>query len=102
VNDVFLVLAEPQRRRLLDVLRAGEQPVGGLVESLGIPQPAVSKHLKTLRAAGFVEVRPMGQQRLYRLQAKAWREVDEWLAPYRDLWADRLDDLERIVDTLES
>jgi DNA-binding transcriptional ArsR family regulator len=98
---VFQVLAEPNRRRILDLLRDGEQPVGYLVEALDVSQPAVSKHLRVLREAGLVDVRSQAQQRLYRLQLGRLRELDEWLAPYRAMWADRLDDLARVVESLD-
>ena len=97
----FDVLAEPSRRRILDLLRDGERPVGDLVEALAMHQPAVSKHLRVLRDAGFVEVRAEAQRRLYRLRTEPLRAVDEWLAPYRRLWSDRLDDLERHLETME-
>jgi DNA-binding transcriptional ArsR family regulator len=97
----FEVLAEPSRRRILDLLRDGEQPVGQLVDAMAMSQPAVSKHLRVLRDAGFVEVRAEAQRRLYRLRAEPLRSVDDWLAPYRRLWSDRLDELERHLDTME-
>ena len=89
------VLAEPSRRRILDLLRDGEQPVGVLVDALGASQPAVSKHLRTLRDAGLVEARVDGQRRMYRVRLEPLRELDAWLAPYRRQWQDRLDDLEK-------
>jgi DNA-binding transcriptional ArsR family regulator len=88
------VLGEPRRRQILDVLRAGEQPVHVLVRQLGLSQPAVSKHLRVLRDAGLVSVRPDGQRRLYRLRTEPLIELDEWLEPYRLLWRDSLDKLE--------
>jgi DNA-binding transcriptional ArsR family regulator len=88
------VLAEPSRRQLLDALRHGEQPVNVLVDRLELSQPAVSKHLRVLREAGLVEVRPDGQRRLYRLRTEPFRELDEWLAPYRVMWQTSLDKLE--------
>jgi DNA-binding transcriptional ArsR family regulator len=94
------VLAEPNRRRILDLLREGEKPVGDLVEALAVSQPAVSKHLGVLRSAGLVEVRADAQRRLYRLRPDGLRELDEWLAPYRALWSDRLDALEQVVRDL--
>lgn len=100
VAGVLDVIAEPNRRQILDLLREGERPVGELVEALDVSQPAVSKHLRILREAGLVEVRASAQRRLYRLQPGGLRELDEWLAPYRSLWADRLDALERVVDDL--
>jgi DNA-binding transcriptional ArsR family regulator len=97
---VFEVLAEPQRRRILDLLRDEERPVGDLVTALAVSQPAVSKHLRVLREAGLVSVRVDAQRRLYRVRAEPLRAVDEWLAPYRRLWAGRLDALERHLDDM--
>jgi len=88
------VLAEPSRRHILDALRGGEQPVHVLVERLGLSQPAVSKHLRVLRGAGLVAVRPDGQRRLYRLRTEPLIEVDEWLEPYRQMWRASLNKLE--------
>jgi DNA-binding transcriptional ArsR family regulator len=98
---VFDVLAEPNRRRILDLLREQERPVGELVASLDVSQPAVSKHLRILRDAGFVEVRRQAQRRLYRVRPEPLRAIDAWLAPYRALWASRLDDLERHLDAMD-
>lgn len=92
------MLADPTRRRILDLLRAGERPVGELVERLELSQPAVSKHLRVLREAGLVEVRADAQRRLYRLRLEPLVEVDEWLAPYRRLWGGALDDLGRHLE----
>jgi len=89
------VLAEPSRRRILDALRDGEQPVNALVADLRLSQPAVSKHLRVLRDAGLVDVRPDGQRRLYRLRPEPLMELDEWLEPYRQMWRASLDKLER-------
>lgn len=97
---VFELLAEPQRRRILDLLRTAERPVGELVDELAISQPAVSKHLRVLREAGLVEVRSEAQRRFYRVRAAPLRAVDEWLEPYRQLWEARLDDLERHLDRM--
>jgi DNA-binding transcriptional ArsR family regulator len=88
------VLAEPSRRRLLDALREGEQPVHVLVKRLTLSQPAVSKHLRVLRDAGLVSVRPDGPRRFYRLRTEPLEELDEWLEPYRQLWHTSLDRLE--------
>src|SRR5579862_3968083 len=88
------VIAESSRRQLLDALRGGEQPVQALVEQVELSQPAVSKHLRVLKEAGLVEVRPDGQRRLYRLRPEPLAELDAWLEPYRVLWAERLDRLE--------
>ena len=97
----FEILAEPRRREILDLLRGGERPVGELVEQLALSQPAVSKHLKVLRDAGLVEVRQDAQRRWYRLRPAPLAEIDAWLAPYRDLWRNRLDALEAHLDQMD-
>jgi DNA-binding transcriptional ArsR family regulator len=97
---MFEVLVEPHRRRILDLLRDGEHTVGDLVADLGLSQPGVSKHLRVLRQAGLVEVRADAQRRLYRLRTEPLREIDEWLAPYRAAWSDRLDALEVHLDQM--
>ena len=97
----FDVLAEPNRRRILDLLRERERPVGDLVAALTVSQPAVSKHLRVLREAGFVEARVAAQQRVYRVRIEPLREIDEWLAPYRAMWTASLDRLERHLDAME-
>jgi DNA-binding transcriptional ArsR family regulator len=91
----YTALAEPHRRKILDLLRGGERSVTDLVARLTLSQPGVSKHLKVLREAGLVEVRPQGKQRWYALRAQPLSEVDEWLEPYRVHWSGRLDALER-------
>lgn len=91
-------LAEPNRVAILDLLRDGEQPVGELVERLGLSQPAVSKHLRVLRDAGLVEARTDAQRRLYRVRPEPLVELDDWLKPYRRLWEQRLDQLEAHLD----
>lgn len=91
VLDTFTVLAEPNRRQILDLLCDGEASVGELVEQVGLTQPAVSKHLRVLRDSGMVSVRAQGPQRLYRLDPTPLRELDEWLMPYRRRWATALD-----------
>jgi DNA-binding transcriptional ArsR family regulator len=98
--NTFEVLAEGRRREILDVLRAGERPVGELAERLSLTQPGVSKHLKVLREAGLVVVRQDAQRRWYRLRPEPLAEIDAWLAPYRDLWNASLDALERRLDDL--
>ena len=100
-TSTFHVLAEPTRRRILDLLREDERPVGELVTKLRISQPGVSKHLRVLREAGLVEVRHDAQRRLYRVRPEPLAEIDQWLEPYRRLWASRLDALERHLDTTE-
>jgi DNA-binding transcriptional ArsR family regulator len=94
----FAVLAEPTRREILDLLRDGERPVGELVDRLDLSQPAVSKHLRVLREAGMVEVRPEAQRRLYRLRLEPLVEIDEWLAPYRRMWSRSLDHLDKQLE----
>jgi DNA-binding transcriptional ArsR family regulator len=102
VNSTFDVLAEPARRRILDLLRERERPVGELVDRMSLSQPGVSKHLRVLRDAGLVSVRPEGQRRWYGLRPEALAEVDRWLAPYRKLWGNRLAALERHLDEGET
>jgi DNA-binding transcriptional ArsR family regulator len=90
----FEAVAEPNRRRLLDLLRAGELPAGDLVEATGLSQPGVSKHLRLLREAGLVSVRPDGQRRLYRLEPGNLTPLDDWLRPFRQFWSEHLDALD--------
>lgn len=99
--ETFAVLSEPNRRMLLAELLAGEQPVSRLVEATGMSQPVVSKHLRILREAGLVSVRPDGQRRLYRLESTPLVALDSWLEPYRKHWAGRLDALERHLASQE-
>jgi DNA-binding transcriptional ArsR family regulator len=99
--STFEVLAEPRRREILDLLRDGERLVGDLVDRLELTQPTVSKHLKVLRSAGLVEVRQDAQRRWYRLRPAPLAEVDEWLAPYRRMWTNSLDALERHLEIME-
>ena len=96
--DVFEILADPTRRRLVEALRAGERSVNELVEVVDIGQPGVSRQLAILQDARFVRVRPDGRRRLYALRPERFRELDEWMARYRDLWEARLD---RIAAELE-
>jgi DNA-binding transcriptional ArsR family regulator len=95
------VLAEPSRRRILDLLRDGERSVGDLVEHLLLTQPSVSKHLRVLRDAGLVHVRSDAQRRLYRIRPEPLAELDAWLEPYRALWNEHLDRLERHLGALD-
>jgi DNA-binding transcriptional ArsR family regulator len=101
VTTTFEVLAEPNRRRILDLLLAEERPVGELVEAMRLSQPAVSKHLRVLRQAGLVESRADAQRRIYRVRTEPLRSVDEWLGPYRKVWASRLDALVRHLGTTD-
>jgi len=97
-SATFEVLADPTRRRLLDELRGHERSVGDLVGRVGMSQPGVSRHLRILRDAGLVAVRPDGQRRLYRVRPEPLVEIDDWLAPYREYWTARLDALGRHLD----
>jgi len=90
-NYAFQALADPTRRRVVDALRDGERQVNDLIEAVGIHQSGVSRHLRILHEAGFVAVRPDGQRRLYSLKPERFRELDNWLAQYRNLWEERLD-----------
>jgi DNA-binding transcriptional ArsR family regulator len=96
----FEVIAEPTRRRILDMLLAGERPVGELVAGLAVSQPGVSRHLRVLRDAGMVSSRTDAQRRLYRINPGPLAEMDAWLTPYRRLWADRLDQLAAHLDNM--
>ncbi|MCD6014837.1 MAG: ArsR family transcriptional regulator [Solirubrobacterales bacterium] len=96
--STFEVLAEPSRRRILDLLRDRERSVGDLVERVGLSQPGVSKHLRVLRDAGLVRVRTDAQRRLYGVRAEPLAEIDAWLEPFRRLLAEQLDALERHLD----
>ena len=96
---LFDVINDASRRRILDLLREREHSVSELVGELGMSQPAVSKHLRVLREAGLVKVRVDAQRRWYGLDPRPLAEIDAWLAPYRRYWADRLDDLERHLDS---
>ena len=98
MTTTFAVVAEPARRRILDLLLERTRSVGELVDLLGLSQPGVSKHLRVLRDAGLVVVRRDAQRRWYELRAEPLAEVDAWLEPYRRQWAQRLDALERHLD----
>jgi DNA-binding transcriptional ArsR family regulator len=99
--DVFEVLAEPNRRAILTLLRESDRAVGDLVETLALAQPTVSKHLKVLRTNGFVSVSPDAQRRVYHLRPEPLRALDAWLEPYRTTWANRLDALTAHLDRME-
>jgi DNA-binding transcriptional ArsR family regulator len=92
---LFEIIAEPNRRRVLDLLREQEHTVGDLVNALDMSQPAVSKHLRVLRGAGLVEARVDAQHRLYSLRPEPFADVDAWLAPYRKFWRGKLTALQR-------
>jgi len=101
VESVFEIIAEPNRRAILSLLVSSEQSVGEIEQELGMPQPTVSKHLRVLREAGFVEATVDAQRRLYRLRPEPLREVDAWLAPFRQLWSAHVDALERHLDRMD-
>ena len=92
--DTFQALAEPRRREILDALRQGERTVGSLADELALSQPGISKHLRVLRDAGVVQVRPVAQTRHYRVNPKALMNMHTWLESYRALWESNLDALE--------
>jgi len=101
MESVFAIIAEPNRRAILSLLASSQQSVGAIERRLRMPQPAVSKHLRVLREAGFVESTVDAQRRLYRLKPKPLQEVDAWLAPFRLLWSAHLDALERHLDRMD-
>ena len=101
VESVFEIIAEPNRRAILSLLVSAEQSVGQIERQLRMPQPTVSKHLRVLREAGFVESTVDAQRRLYRLRPEPLREVDSWLAPFRRFWSAQVDALERHLDRME-
>jgi DNA-binding transcriptional ArsR family regulator len=94
VPDVFQILSDPTRRRLVDALRAGERSVSELVEAVDIGQPGVSRQLAIMEDARFVTVRPEGRRRLYALRPEPFQELSEWVTGYRAIWESRLDRLE--------
>jgi DNA-binding transcriptional ArsR family regulator len=101
VESVFEVIAEPNRRAILSLLVSSQQSVGEIERQLGMPQPAVSKHLRVLREAGFVESAVDAQRRLYRLKPEPLQEIDAWLAPFRRFWSAHVDALERHLDRMD-
>ena len=98
---MFEVIAEPNRRAILNLLASSQQSVGEIERQLGMPQPAVSKHLRVLREAGFVESTVDAQRRLYRLKPEPLQEIDAWLTPFRRFWSAHVDALERHLDRME-
>ena len=99
--DPFNAVAEPRRRQILDALAAGETPVGEIVDRLGLTQPQVSKHLRVLREVGLVEVRDLGRQRLYRLNAGRLKPIHDWVSNYERLWNERFDELDVVLEELK-
>jgi len=100
VESVFEIIAEPNRRAILSLLISSQQSVGEIERQLGMSQPTVSKHLRVLREAGFVESTVDAQRRLYRLKPEPFREFDAWLAQFRRFWSAHLDALERHLDRM--
>ena len=101
MESSFAIIAEPNRRTILSLLASSERSVGEIERRLRIPQTSVSKHLRVLREAGFVEARVEAQRRVYRLRLEPLREVDAWLAPFRRFWTAHVDALERHLDRME-
>ena len=101
MESVFEIIAEPNRRAILSLLVSSQQSVGQIERQLRMPQPTVSKHLRVLRDAGFVESTVDAQRRLYRLNPEPLQQVDAWLAPFRRFWSAHLDALERHLDRME-
>ena len=101
MESTFSIIAEPSRRAILSLLASAEQSVGDIEEHLRMPQPSVSKHLRVLREAGFVESTVDAQRRLYRLKPGPFQELDTWLAQFRRFWSAHLDALERHLDRMD-
>jgi DNA-binding transcriptional ArsR family regulator len=101
MDTAFTIIAEPNRRAILGLLASSERSVGEIEHRLRMPQPSVSKHLRVLRKAGFVEARVDAQRRVYRLRHEPLHEVDAWLTPFRRLWTTHVDALERHLDRKE-
>jgi DNA-binding transcriptional ArsR family regulator len=101
MESIFGIIAEPNRRAILSLLVASQRSVGEIERRLRMPQPMVSKHLRVLREAGFVESTVDAQRRLYRLKPEPFQEVDTWLAPFRRFWSAHLDALERHLDRMD-
>ncbi len=99
--DAFNAVAEPRRRQILDVLAGGERPVNALVDTLGLAQPQVSKHLRVLREVGAVDVREDGRQRLYRLNGHALKPIHAWVKKYERSWSERFEALDAVLDDLK-
>jgi DNA-binding transcriptional ArsR family regulator len=101
VESVFEIIAEPNRRAILSLLVSSQQSVGEIERQLRMSQPTVSKHLRVLRDAGFVESTVDAQRRLYRLKPEPFQEMEAWLAPFRRFWSAQVDALERHLDRMD-
>lgn len=95
--DGFTALADPTRRRIVDLLADGERDAGSIAAGFDISKPAISRHLRVLREGGIIQVRQQAQRRIYSLRPDGLREIDRWLSRYRSFWSERLDDLEAAV-----
>ncbi len=100
-TDAFNAVAEPRRRQILDVLAAGERPVNDLVDTLGVAQPQVSKHLRVLREVGLVTAREQGRQRVYRLNGRPLKPIHDWVKDYERTWSERFAALDDVLDELK-
>jgi DNA-binding transcriptional ArsR family regulator len=100
MESSFATLAEPNRRAILSLLASSERSVGEIERRLRMPQTSVSKHLRVLREAGFVESRVEAQHRIYRIRPEPFMEVDEWLVPFRRFWSRHVDSLEQHLDKM--
>ena len=101
MESAFGIIAEPNRRAILSLLASSERSVSEIEHRLRMPQPSVSKHLRVLREAGFVEARVDAQRRVYRIRPQPLEEVDAWLAPFRRFWSGHVDALERHLDRMD-
>lgn len=101
MEPTFGIIAEPNRRAILSLLAVAERSVGEIEDQLRMPQPSVSKHLRVLREAGFVEARVDAQRRVYRIRPEPLLEVEAWLLPFRRFWSTRVDALERHLDGMD-
>lgn len=99
--DAFNAVAEPQRRRILELLAAGERSVNDIAATLDLNQPQASKHLKVLKEVGLVGVRGAGKQRLYTLNGKALKPIHDWVKPFEQMWSERLDRLDDLLEELK-
>jgi DNA-binding transcriptional ArsR family regulator len=99
--DAFNAVAEPRRRKILEVLSGGERPVNELVRELALPQPQVSKHLRVLREVGLVDARGDGRQRLYRLNGPALKPIHDWVKDFERTWAERFERLDAVLEELK-
>ncbi|MBV7486437.1 helix-turn-helix transcriptional regulator [Bordetella sp. BOR01] len=102
MESAFAIIAEPNRRAILSLLASSERSVGDIEAQLGLAQPSISKHLRVLREAGFVESRVDAQRRLYRIKPEPLAEIDAWLAPFRQFWLGHIDALERHLDQADA